>query len=306
MSMKGVLRPGHLAIRVLDLDAAVAHYTGVVGLLETARDTSGRVYLKAWDEHDHHSLVLREADVPGMDYMAFKVEDRQTLEQLATAIEAFGLQTQWIAAGEHVATGERLRFTAPTGHVFELYAQKAVHGNGMPTTNPGVMADDLKGIHPSRFDHCALIGDDLDGSFLLFTEVLGFELTEQVLDGEQKAAVFLSCSTKPHDVAFLRGPVKGKLHHVSFFVESWAQVLNAADTIARHDVPHEIGPTRHGITRGETLYFFDPSGNRNEVFSGGYIWYPDRPVLTWTTDELPKALFFHERKLSETFLNVMT
>jgi len=26
------------------------------------------------------------------------------------------------------------------------------------------------------------------------------------------------------------------------------------------------GPTRHGITRGQTIYFFDPSGNRNESF----------------------------------------
>ena len=119
-------------------------------------------------------------------------------------------------------------------------------------------------------------------------------------------AAFLSCSNKPHDVAFIFAPDKGKLHHMSFFVESWAQVLTAADTIANHEVSHEIGPTRHGITRGETLYFFDPSGNRNEVFSGGYIWYSDRPTLTWTADELPRAIFFTERKLSETFFNVMT
>jgi catechol 2,3-dioxygenase len=30
-------------------------------------------------------------------------------------------------------------------------------------------------------------------------------------------------------------------------------------------------PARHGITRGTTIYFFDPAGNRNEVFAGlGY------------------------------------
>jgi catechol 2,3-dioxygenase len=306
MNRKAVLRPGHVAIRVLDLNAAVHHYVNVLGMLETARDQQGRVFLKAWDEHDHHSLVLREADAPGMDYMAFKVADETTLHQLEQAITEFGLDTQWIAAGEHPGTGRRLRFTAPTGHVFELYAHKVLQGNGMPTTNPGIKATNLKGIHPSRFDHCALIGDDVLGSYRLFTEVLGFELTEQIVAGDDKVAVFLSCSNKPHDVAFIHGPVKGKLHHMSFFVESWAQVLDAADTIAEHDVAHEIGPTRHGITRGETLYFFDPSGNRNEVFSGGYIWYPDRPVLTWTADELPRALFFHERKLNETFLNVVT
>ena len=56
-----------MQLRVLDLEAAVKHYTQVLGLWETGRDAQGRVYLKAWDEHDHHSLILREADEAGMD-----------------------------------------------------------------------------------------------------------------------------------------------------------------------------------------------------------------------------------------------
>lgn len=306
MSMKDVLRPGHVAIRVLEMGEAINHYVNVLGLIETGRDAAGRVYLKAWDEYDHHSVVLREADSPGMDYMGFKVAGEATLEKLTARIEQYGLPVTHIDAGEHLMTGRRVRFTAPTGHVFELYAHKETRGNGMPTTNPGIVADNLKGIHPSRLDHCALVGDDLDGSVRLFVDILGFQLTEKAVDGDTVLAAFLSCSTKPHDIAFIRQPVKGKLHHLSFHVDSWSDVLRAADVVAKHDVPHEIGPTRHGITRGETLYFFDPSGNRNETFSGGYIWYPDRPSLTWTAEELPKALFYHERKLSETFLTVLT
>ena len=57
MALTGVLRPGHVQLRVLDLEAAVKHYTQVIGLIETARDAQGRVFLKAWDEHDHHSAV---------------------------------------------------------------------------------------------------------------------------------------------------------------------------------------------------------------------------------------------------------
>ena len=78
------------------------------------------------------------------------------------------------------------------------------------------------------------------------------------------------------------------------------------DIIAKKNVPLDIGPTRHGIIRGETIYFFDPSGNRNEVFSGGYIYCPDKPALTWTDDELGKAIFYHDRKLIEKFLSVFT
>ncbi|KVV21671.1 catechol 2,3-dioxygenase [Burkholderia multivorans] len=306
MSMQGVLRPGHVALRVMDLDEAVRHYCDVLGLLETGRDDAGRVYLKAWDEHDHHSVVLRESDSPGLDYMGFKVGSDAALDELSVRLRDAGAPIEWMAPGEHLSTGRRLRFVAPTGHVFELFAEKDLVGNGMPTTNPGVTAPGLKGIHPTRFDHCALYGDDVDGVVSLFVDVLGFQITEKFVDGEMLLGVFLTCSTKPHDVAFMRAPVKGKLHHVSFNVDSWSEVLRAADLIAEKNVSHDVGPTRHGATRGETLYFFDPSGNRNEVFSGGYIWYPDRPSLTWTADEIAKGLFYHERKVKESFISVMT
>jgi catechol 2,3-dioxygenase len=36
------------------------------------------------------------------------------------------------------------------------------------------------------------------------------------------------------------------------------------------------------------------------------IFTPDRPVLTWTDDELGKAIFYHDRKLNEKFLSVFT
>jgi catechol 2,3-dioxygenase len=310
MAITGVLRPGHVQIRVLDMDAAVTHYTKVLGLWETARDAQGRVFLKAWDEHDHHSVVLRQADEAGMDYMGWKVDSPATLKKLADDVRASELATdmQWIEAGEHPGTGQRFRFTVPTGHVMELYAEKKQVGNGMPLVNPEVYPDNLRGMSPSRFDHCLLYGDDLDGTVKLFMDVLGFRLTEQVVadGGKLQIAAFLTCSNKPHDVAFIRQPVKGKFHHASFILDNWGEVLKAADLITRHRVSLDIGPTRHGITRGETIYFFDPSGNRNEVFSGGYISYPDRPTLTWTDDELGRAIFYHDRKINEKFLAVFT
>ncbi|MBS0542485.1 MAG: catechol 2,3-dioxygenase [Proteobacteria bacterium] len=310
MALTGVLRPGHIVIRVLDMAAALNHYVEVLGLIETGRDDKGRVYLKAWDEHDHHSVVLREADEAGMDYLGWRVDSPATLKKLAADVEASGLATDmsWVPAGEHLKTGERFRFTIPTGHVMELYADKEKVGNGMPDTNPDAWPDGLKGMAPSRFDHCLLYGDDLDGTMKLFTEVLGFGIAELVVAGPDKFPIgaFLTCSNKAHDVAFIRQPVKGKLHHASFLLDNWYEVLRAGDIISKKDVSIDIGPTRHGITRGETIYFFDPSGNRNEVFAGGYHWYPDKPMITWTDDQLGKAIFYHDRVLNEKFLSVFS
>ena len=40
MNSKPVSRPGHVALRVLDLEESVHHYVNVIGLIETGRDKS--------------------------------------------------------------------------------------------------------------------------------------------------------------------------------------------------------------------------------------------------------------------------
>jgi catechol 2,3-dioxygenase len=306
MSNSGVLRPGHVSIRVLDLREALTHYVDRLGLEETDRDAQGRVYLKAWDEHDRFSVILREADQAGMDYMGFKVRSREWLDTYAKKLEAFGCKVERIPAGELNNCGERVRFDSPTGHLFELYAEKEYVGNGLGVTNPDTFRDDVKGMQVYRYDHCLLYGDDIPGVHKLFTEVLDFDLTERIVDGATLLSVFMSCSNKAHDIAFVHYPEKGKFHHASFMLQTWEEVLHAADIMSKYRISIDIGPTRHGITRGRTIYFFDPSGNRNEVFCGDYTWYPDRPPITWTADEIGKAIFYHDRRLNESFMTVVT
>ncbi|MCE1186291.1 MAG: catechol 2,3-dioxygenase [Rhodocyclales bacterium] len=308
MAMTGVLRPGHVQLRVLDLEESVRFYRDVVGLVETGRDARGRVYFKAWDERDHHSLVLREAPEAGMDFLGFKVLDAATLDALEAGVQAFGIGTERLPAGDLLATGERVRFTVPTGHRIELYAHKDDVGNGQSYTNPDPWVPGLQGMAPVRFDHCLLYGTDIDATKRLFCEVLGFYLTERILmeDGKTELGIFLACSPKAHDIAFVRHAEPGKLHHVSFLLESWEQVLRSADIMSMNRVSIDIGPTRHGVTRGATIYAFDPSGNRFETFCGGYQTYPDAHPLTWTWEEVGAAVFYHDRALNERFLGVVT
>jgi catechol 2,3-dioxygenase len=308
MAMTGVLRPGHAAIRVLDLEEGVDFYKNVLGLIETGRDASGRVYFKAWDERDHNSLVLREADSAGIDFVGFKVLDKATLDKLDADLQAYGVPTERIPAGEMLGTGERVRFKVPTGHLIELYADKEVVGTPVGTLNPAPWSPQVKGIAPVRMDHVLLYGGDIDGTVKIFVDVLGFYVTERVLmeDGKSNLALFIACSPKAHDIAFVRHAEDGKLHHVSFLLESWEKVLRAADLMSMNQVSIDIGPTRHGITRGATIYAFDRSGNRFETFCGGYETYPDNEPFTWTFDEVGTAIFYHDRKLNPAFLSVVT
>ncbi|MCL2716321.1 MAG: catechol 2,3-dioxygenase [Alphaproteobacteria bacterium] len=309
MAITGVLRPGHAQVRVLNLEEDVKFYRDVLGLVEMGRDGQGRVYFKAWDERDHHSLVLRQADRAGLDIFAFKVDSVATLNKLEKDLNAYGVATRRIPAGEMLHTGERVSFVLPCGHNIELYAEKKDVGNGLPYSNPDpwCKAADT-GMAPTRMDHALLGGVELDGARDIFMNVLGFYMTEEVVaeDGKTQIAIWLSCSNKNHDIAFVRAPENGMLHHVSYFIETWERVLRAADLMSMNKVPVDIGPTRHGITRGATIYAFDRSGNRFETFSGGYIAYPDMHKLTWPLDTLPEGLDFPQRKLHESFLTVFT
>ena len=308
MAMTGVLRPGHAVVRVLDLDESVKFYTEVMGLKEMGRDKSGRVYFKCHEEHDHNSFIIRKADTAGLDAFAFKVANKATLATLEGRLREFGVTTERVPAGEMLETGERVRFALPTGHPIELYADKTDVGNGIGYVNPEAFQEGLRGINPLRMDHCLIYGPDIDGNRRLFEEVLGFGMVEHILmeDGKTDLATWLSCSTKAHDIAMVRHGEPGKLHHVSFLLETWEQVLRAADIMSMHRVSIDIGPTRHGVTRGTTIYFFDPSGNRLETFCGGNYWYPDWKPITWTWDEVGAGVFYHDRKLNERFLSVVT
>ncbi|GAA0789031.1 catechol 2,3-dioxygenase [Marinobacterium sediminicola] len=305
---KGVMRPGHVQIRVLDLDEALQHYVDLLGLIEMDRDDQGRVYLKGWTEVDKYSVVLVEADQPGMDFMGFKCLNEATLDELQRALTDYGVEVDEIPAGELKDCGRRIRFQAPTGHQFELFATKEQTGRyGVGNHNPEAWPRDLKGMKAQRFDHCLLYGPNLDQTYDLFREVLGFDLCEQVMTPDGKrVAQFLTTSMKAHDIAFIDHPESGKFHHASFFLETWEDVLRAGDLISMTDTSIDIGPTRHGITHGQTIYFFDPSGNRNEVFCGGDYFYPDHEPITWDADKLGKAIFYHDRQLNERFLTALT
>ena len=196
----------------------------------------------------------------------------------------------------------------PSGHLIELYAEKTDIGNGQSHVNPDPWIPDAERHRALAHGPLPAVRAGHREGAEIFEKVLGFYLVEHVVmeDGKTDLAIWLSCSTKAHDIAFVRHPEPGKLHHISFKLDSWEKVLRAADIMSMNRISIDIGPTRHGITRGTTIYAFDPSGNRFETFCGGYDTYPDYKTITWTWDEVGAGIFYHDRKLNERFLSVVS
>jgi catechol 2,3-dioxygenase len=313
----GVMRIGHVSLKVMDMEAAKRHYTKVIGMKITAEDKAGNVYLKCWDEWDRYSIVLTPADQAGMNHVAYKVRAEADLDRLQTAIDKYGIKTTMLPEGTMPATGRMLQFKMPSGHEMRLYATKEYVGTEVGTTNPDPWPDNKTGAAAHWVDHVLLMCElnpetgvnRVAENTKFFSEVLEFYLVEQVTvgpGGAIQAAAWLTVTNTPHDIAFVGAPKPG-FHHVSFFLDSWHDVLHAADVMAKNKTKIDIAPTRHGITRGETIYFFDPSGNRNETFAGlGYLAQPDRPVTTWTEDQLWTGIFYHTGEAAPSFVEVYT
>jgi len=181
-------------------------------------------------------------------------------------------------------------------HTFEFYHSMTAVGLEVGTHNPDAFPRHLVGIGAPMLDHALVIGEDIDTAARFFMEVTNFYTTERaqtdLSDNPTTIAYWLSSMQKVHDIALLRGQ-NGKLHHFAFQTRDWNDILHAADIFAMDDVPIDVGPTRHGITRGET-------------FAGGYTSYRDRPTVIWTADQLAKGIFYHAREIKESFTTVYT
>jgi catechol 2,3-dioxygenase len=308
MGFHGTLRPGLVQLRVLDLDKTLDFYVNVLGLDEVGRTADGRVMLKAYDEFDHHSLTLRLASEAGLDFVAFKVGCPDELEEMKKNTEAFGYSvTEKAANTDQPGFGKRYSFKISTGHIFEIYNEVETAAKGPQIKNPDIWTTAPRGMRAQRMDHFLLYGPNVAEAERFCTDVLGMFVPEvcNTEDGG-RLATWITGSNKPHDLAFVEYPHAGKIHHLGFFLQDWRDVGDAADLIAINHLKLDIGPTRHAITRGHSIYFWEPSGNRIEVYAGGYTAYPDNPQRVWDAAQLGRGLFYFSGEVIPSFLEVVT
>ena len=116
--MSAVIRLGYVHLRVTDLEEARNHYSNTLGM-EVVHAEPGTLWLKCWDEWDHHSLVLEEGGV-GLVKLGYKVEDADALTDFEQRAQTFGVTTGRFSAGENLTVGEGVRLTLPSEHNIEL------------------------------------------------------------------------------------------------------------------------------------------------------------------------------------------
>lgn len=303
-----ILKTGHVELRVTDLERAHTFYVDLLGFVETARDGE-RLYLRCLADWEHHSLILREADAPGVGYVGFRVASNRDLEGLQRLAEARGLPHRWLEPGTRRGLGRVLRLQDPFGFTIEYY-------HDVERVPRLLQRFDLhRGPHVMRVDHVNLLLPDVEAGSAWYMETLGFHCSEYTESEETPPrlwATWLHRKQNVHDVALMTG-LGPRLHHVGFWVAEPGNVLRAADILAAAGFEQSIerGPGRHGISNAMFLYLRDPDGNRIELYTNDYlIPDPDFEPIRWRLDDPKRQTFwgqpapaswFNEAALVENF-----
>ena len=84
---------------------------------------------------------------------------------------------------------------------------------------------------------------------------------------------------------------KGRLHHITYAVDSREDILRAADICLEQGVFMETGPHKHAIQQTFFLYVYEPGGNRFEIASPGarLVLAPDWKPIIWSEAERKKG-----------------
>jgi catechol 2,3-dioxygenase len=283
-----VAHVGHVELFTSAPDKSLAFFTAVIGLHETAR-AGDSVYLRAWGDYERHTLKLTAHTTSGLGHIGLRVRDNDTLQQFVSRLREQGAEGRWT---DEVLHGPAYRVDTPDGHAVELYfeTERFVATPDVATAFKNQPQRYVpRGIAPRRLDHLNVLASDVSASRRFFHELLGMRLTEQIVfdDGTEMGA-WLAATNKSYDLAITkdRSGARGRLHHLTYMMDSREDVLRAADVLRDAEVPIETGPHKHTIGQTFFLYCYEPGGNRFEIGSGGYlILDPDWQPVVWTEAE---------------------
>jgi catechol 2,3-dioxygenase len=253
------------------------------------------VYLRGWDDYEHHSLQLTASKTSGLGHYALRAASPQALQRRVETIEKAGLGKDW--KEDNVGHGPAYCFTDPDGHPIEIYYETEWYQPSAETKpalkNQASRYSD-RGVGVRRLDHIALFASEVRSNRQFMQEALGARLTEQIIfdDGSEKAA-WVTFTNKSYDVTFAEDAygVKGRLHHFTYAMDNREAILRAADICLEHGIFIETGPHKHAIQQTFFLYVYEPGGNRFEIANAGarLILAPDWKPIVWSEAERKKG-----------------
>ena len=284
----------HVELFTPKLDESTRFFTEIMGM--SISDTErGTVYLRAYDDYEHHTLKLTAHKHAGMGHFAWRTRTADALEARAKAIEKTGLGIGWTDGD--LGHGKTYLFQTPDGHKVEIYFDshkyKANDSDKSALKNtaskfPG------RGMNVRRIDHLNLLAQDVAAFRDFQLNTVGGRLSETIIfDNNEVKGAWFSVNSKSYDLAVTgdHTTMKARFHHLTYAVNSREEVLIAADIALENGIFIETGPHKHAIQQTFFLYVYEPGGNRIEIANptARLILDPDYETIVWNKEERLKG-----------------
>lgn len=212
-------------------------------------------------------IALHPGEVDDVAYLGWDVGDDAGLDELVDRLDAEGITATRdgeLARQRRVAAAAW--FVDPFGFRHELAHGLAPGGRAFTPGRP------LSGFVTGEqgLGHVVLLVPDLVEAERLYTDVLGFKVSDTVGTGLR----FLHCpgrAARHHTVALAAVPGRAGLHHLMLEVRSIDDVGTALDLVNERQLPLAMGLGRHTNDLMVSFYVRTPSGFEIEYGTGGVV-----------------------------------
>ncbi|WP_042402382.1 catechol 2,3-dioxygenase [Streptacidiphilus carbonis] len=284
----------HVELLTPEPEKSLDFFTRIMGLTENGTEGDS-VYLRTWDDYEHHSLKLTAHHTSGIRRTGLRTSSQEVLDRRVKAVEQAGLGIGWRDGDPGL--GPTYVFRDPDGHEFEAYWESEWYQapedlapalKNQPQAYPG------RGVCVRRLDHVNYLAAEVESSSEFVRDVLGAHATEEILlDNGNIGGRWLTFTNKSYDLVYTRDRTgsHGRLHHIAFATDTREDILRAADIFLENGVHIETGPHKHAIQQTFFLYVYEPGGNRIELCNPltRLVLAPDWKTITWTEAERAKG-----------------
>jgi catechol-2,3-dioxygenase len=241
-------RLGHVTLQCPDLERTLAHYTKIVGLVETAREKNS-VFLAT--RIGQLALELKTSPTAACEKLSFEISPALSPDDVVKNLTAHGLKPA-LQSDPAPSLAKVVSFTDPKGTTIELFADWKNLGK----------RDNVAEVSATKMGHLAFAVADPKAIAEFYQAVLGFRVSDWIED----QFVFLRCNTDHHTVNFIAGDRIG-MHHFAFEFRDAAHLATATEMLGQKEVPLAWGPLRLGPGHNIAIFHKDPDGQVVEFYA---------------------------------------
>lgn len=252
----------HVVLAVEDVDTASDSWQVEFSMLERRRE-DGRAYLAC--NYEEYSVVLQQANAPGLTHAAYQLHPEHSLEDAATHLKGVGV--------DFSRDDESVSFVDPEGNGVKFVPFRPRIGqNAFPISSR--LSNEVKAGAMRRLGHVNYLVEDVDSMVDFYTNVVGQQLADRL---GTDAGAFMRIGADHHVNAFVNTGTAHP-HHLAFDLGEWGQIRDKFDHLSQHGRWFPWGPVRHGI-----------GGN-----TAGYVRIPEAECFVELYCDMEQLDEFHE------------